>query len=490
MENKTKIEEIKRLIGSVLISHQNGIKLRLFPKEYKNIVGEDLPFRELGFNSVYELLKDFNDCVGFQIQANHRNDDDFIVYALKDIRTQHIQELVDKQKADNHKLLLNPLNKHLTERRINNRIKSCKPYSLDVKQIDDLDTNSQINQLMNRLNQKKVKNKPVCGLPDSRVIPMDERKKIKQLMNKFYKGINLWNFSSIYRSLYGFDLNFERFGFQYLELFLSDLSDIVKLVYFEDNKCRVMPIESNLNSIQSNDCFHKPEEGISHESTHSLHEDCENSNNHSIISLQKEKKNSKNGTNNGFHKDMIRELIPQKELENFKTILRLNPEGIAVNEFMDQYFRRFGVPFIASKWGFGSALEMVCALDNIFLLKNPENGNKDMDEWLLFESNPIMRAKDIENRPKKKRFDQCFKSNVLKIMEKINSQSKGYSDFSFSDFINCYEFEFNEKIDAKEFGYRNLKDLFIALSKEIDIEVKEKVKGNPFLICKTNRVKN
>lgn len=89
-EQKNKrLQEVKRTIKSLVIPHQKGLEIYYLRKEYRELEGEELPFKELGHSSISSFLKTLQDTV-YVIGE--------VVYALKDTSTAHIQEMVCGQK--------------------------------------------------------------------------------------------------------------------------------------------------------------------------------------------------------------------------------------------------------------------------------------------------------------------------------------------------------------------------------------------------------
>lgn len=59
MENK--ISYVKQVIRSVLTSSKNSITISELLKDYKLLEGDDLPYSQLGFRTIYEALAAMDD---------------------------------------------------------------------------------------------------------------------------------------------------------------------------------------------------------------------------------------------------------------------------------------------------------------------------------------------------------------------------------------------------------------------------------------------
>jgi len=89
-----KLLMVKIDLRSVLLGMKDGASLRQLHSEYETRVGNPVPFRELGFRNLADLIKNFpdvaylDDCSG-----------ELKVYAVPDQNTAHIARMVSKQKV-------------------------------------------------------------------------------------------------------------------------------------------------------------------------------------------------------------------------------------------------------------------------------------------------------------------------------------------------------------------------------------------------------
>ncbi|GFS69424.1 tudor domain-containing protein 5 [Nephila pilipes] len=88
-------DNVKKEIRSVLISVKEGLTLREFLKAYRNLVGIRFPSRELGYTTDIDLLNSIPEVV--HVQENR--DGSFLLRGIADDTTEHIQNLVQKQKS-------------------------------------------------------------------------------------------------------------------------------------------------------------------------------------------------------------------------------------------------------------------------------------------------------------------------------------------------------------------------------------------------------
>lgn len=64
---------LKKIFRSLLVPEKFGLTLNKFFQCYREMENEDVPFRELGFSSRYELLKSLNDVVYLVSQSHQCN---------------------------------------------------------------------------------------------------------------------------------------------------------------------------------------------------------------------------------------------------------------------------------------------------------------------------------------------------------------------------------------------------------------------------------
>ena len=78
----------KKYLRSTLLSHKGGVDLMSLRRDYREMVGEDVPFNELGFSSLEKLLQSLPDV------CNVRGG---LVTAVVNEATSHISKMVAKQ---------------------------------------------------------------------------------------------------------------------------------------------------------------------------------------------------------------------------------------------------------------------------------------------------------------------------------------------------------------------------------------------------------
>ena len=62
-EEDNKLKEAKQLIRSLLLTEKNGLILTALEKEYMNLVGTALPFKQFEFQDSLSFIKSISDAV-------------------------------------------------------------------------------------------------------------------------------------------------------------------------------------------------------------------------------------------------------------------------------------------------------------------------------------------------------------------------------------------------------------------------------------------
>ncbi|XP_052762944.1 tudor domain-containing protein 7-like isoform X2 [Mya arenaria] len=94
MAGDGELKMVKSMVRSVLLSCKEGVPADMLQRDYKGIVGEFIPWKKLGHASFENFIMSIPDVVRIE-----RRGADFILRAVADETTAHIQKLVSKQKG-------------------------------------------------------------------------------------------------------------------------------------------------------------------------------------------------------------------------------------------------------------------------------------------------------------------------------------------------------------------------------------------------------
>ncbi|XP_022243059.1 tudor domain-containing protein 7-like isoform X2 [Limulus polyphemus] len=101
-EKKVKIMELGTLLRSVLQSSKGGIIAANLEKDYADLVGEPIPFKQLGYSSLEDLFHDLSEF----IKVSRTPLGELKLQAVCDLSTRHIANLVARQKDSKSKASL------------------------------------------------------------------------------------------------------------------------------------------------------------------------------------------------------------------------------------------------------------------------------------------------------------------------------------------------------------------------------------------------
>lgn len=94
-EEDPQLKSTKAMIRSVLISEKDGVAASRFMRDYREITGEQIPFRKFGHGSLEEFIRSIKDVVFVRTGITG----ELTYFAVADDATAHIQKLVSKQKS-------------------------------------------------------------------------------------------------------------------------------------------------------------------------------------------------------------------------------------------------------------------------------------------------------------------------------------------------------------------------------------------------------
>ena len=97
------LEKTKKELRSLLISAPRGVALPLLTKDYKMVMGKELPYRVLGFRSIEEFMHEIPDTISLGSGPAG-----LTCYAVANAETQQIARFVASQKKPALKKSLRP----------------------------------------------------------------------------------------------------------------------------------------------------------------------------------------------------------------------------------------------------------------------------------------------------------------------------------------------------------------------------------------------
>ena len=192
------MDELKKVVRALLISTKNGLTVNELCSEYSAITSKPLPYRELGFFSAVELVKDMPDVV----RPIFLSGGVMLLKGIADDSTAHINDMVRRQKSvgrRNTKIVVNQVAKHV-----------------------------------------------------KLVVPDYVRNKLLKLIEKYPEGVYLQVFEDAYKRSYGRKIDYNAIGFNSVKEVLGSCSDIIKIKQTSNQSIYLYPVQPILpNSNRS-----------------------------------------------------------------------------------------------------------------------------------------------------------------------------------------------------------------------------------------------
>ncbi|XP_066930838.1 tudor domain-containing protein 5-like [Clytia hemisphaerica] len=185
------MDEVKKIVRALLISTKNGLSVSELCSEYSLVASKPLPYKELGYYSAVELVKDMPDVV----RPIFISGGVMLLKGIADSSTAHINELVRHQKSV-------------------------------------------------RYNTKIVTN--VQQKPVKMVVPDYVRTKISKLIATYPRGVEIKNFEESYKRRYGRKMDCQSFGFNDMKEVIMKCQDIVKVKHPAPHIAFLYPTQQSL----------------------------------------------------------------------------------------------------------------------------------------------------------------------------------------------------------------------------------------------------
>jgi len=189
-------------IRSVLLYNKHGLLMEAFEREFRGMMGKQVPFKLLGFSSAYDLVTNMPDVV----QVTHLAGGQTLLLAVPDQATEHIAKMVGNQRT----------NREGFNYRTGEVLASV---SRDV-----------IRKIEKIVEEGK-----------SRDVPEFMKKQVGQLveLDMFEDGLDLHDFKEVYDQEFGYPLEYQCYGFYSLEDFVFHGLDGVVQIELDGFKWKI-----------------------------------------------------------------------------------------------------------------------------------------------------------------------------------------------------------------------------------------------------------
>ena len=180
-------DQVKKTIRAVLISAKNGLTPQQLLKDYDSIVGEPLPFKNLGFKSFTEAIHRMPDVIRVEMYGGRT-----ILRGVPDKSSRHVASLVSRQR-------------------------NSKNYCGIVAAPQQSSS------------ARRYGPPPIRSLPKPKELPSLFVIKIRQLMMSYPNGLPLMSFQSAFQRRFGYYANITSWGFDCLTEAFQSIPETVEL---------------------------------------------------------------------------------------------------------------------------------------------------------------------------------------------------------------------------------------------------------------------
>ncbi|CAI9716245.1 Hypothetical predicted protein [Octopus vulgaris] len=523
-------EDIKKKIRALLISSQSGVPLFNFLKDYYDIIGEPLKFRDLGYFDLEDFLLDMPDVVDVVKAADGQT----VLKHVTADSTKHIEKLVARQKTTVTK----------KPRASNNSYKTNGYFqsdSISPSHSSYIQKRSPVSPTF--ANRFRPNNSKQFRLPS---LPNFIKIQIQQTLRSFSEPISVHSFDAAYKARFGASLNYEKCGFCSLDAVLQAIPEMVMGILQRNGQYHYKllkppfnmdfrngsPYSPQDNFISPSNAYHQPHSpknlgfktsiqrpvpllqvptpkplmhsqpfyaafgspnsqtrhtySYSNASTYDdkIHRDNKKysprreSYNSSAANL--EKKNNSSESN-----DMFDQINPEIT-SNIMKILDCNPEGLYSSKLCSAYQKYHGSELDYRDMGFLSVIDLVSKLDAIHIVRPAGSG-----DWILYDTKKsketaeklanqlhsleLNKNKLIKEREKEVRF------SISKMMESFPN------GLNLDCFMENYKATTGSEFQPSDVGYKSLESYILSLANNI-IEIS--YSGNACLTIKSAKKYN
>lgn len=301
-------KEVTKNVRGLLLSVQNGLTVAEIQRDYKSMIGKPFPFRELGFNTPLDLLKDLPD-----VARPSWENGELVLQGIPDATTRHIARLVARQRKSSP--------------RRKTRLTSYQPEQTPV-------------------------------------LPHFIRTKIKELLVGYPSGLLGSMFAVAFKRRFGEEIYYNRLGFKSLNHLLEAVPDIVEVERMRGGGFRVYgkhfgtdksaPDPGNSFPVRTKSDSTGKHHPTSNGNTEGK---CSKTNGQSAPSIK-----AQFDSNSAINKRLQQECIQ---------VLARRPNGIWAARFPIEYKSLHGKELNIKQYGFMSVVEFVAAMPDVVRIERP-----------------------------------------------------------------------------------------------------------------------
>jgi hypothetical protein len=402
--------EIKIEIKSLLASQiKHGLTEHEFKRDYKYNYGKDVPYLDLGFQNIYEMMRSMPDVC---YATKHHIGKMWVYHPVIDENIKNLASLVRGQKTDKS----------------------------DAKR-EQMRSQFKSNTNPRFYNQSSYyREQHPASYTNVKILPTDIQVRIKNvLIASLNNKVNLNEIEKLYQLKYQTHLNYLQFGYKSLRHLIESLKHIVR-------------IESQ-NGIENNDsdivCLINSSNDLN-QITISNNENEQKSNDHII---------EKNAINS---ETIIKQMTYEEEIkENIRNIIK-SEKSIVLSDICSLYLKHTKKELDYEKLGLKDVCDLSQSLKN---LKIPniriEYDKKSYEKVLIYDE----RCKQTEIVSTFSDDDDDDEKNIEELKSFIENTFKIQKKASFSEFLVNFERRNGWKLNYKDYGFKNNDQLILELTR-------------------------
>ncbi|XP_014212910.1 maternal effect protein oskar [Copidosoma floridanum] len=93
LEENAKREDVKSAIRACILTRKNGMPISEIRDEYRKIIGEEIPYLRIGYNSIFHLMRDIP-----EVKSIKNDTGAHVLIVEPNKKTEHLHRLIAKQK--------------------------------------------------------------------------------------------------------------------------------------------------------------------------------------------------------------------------------------------------------------------------------------------------------------------------------------------------------------------------------------------------------
>lgn len=427
-----KLEGVKQEVRSVLLSHPKDMTIPTLLSDYRSIVGQSLPFTEFGYSSPDEFLRSIPNVVSMNWSKKYNT---YLLRAVADETTKHIEKLVSKQKNSR-------------SARTSHRMTTGPPR-------------------FSNINTNKSSSRPYLSA--------HVKSEIYAVVKDYRNGLSLPNFLTAFRKKYGKELVYRCFGYYTLEDCLNSIPEV--LLRCEGNEMRVYPIIEKTTQEPPN-TFYQDSSGLPNSNAHYVKE-----NNSANVSV------TENASGTVFNGNLARNKTinslddfssPDEHSDNFgitpalkeqfKQIMKKNPQGIWVSRFPAAVQELTGHYLDHPALGYYNLIDLFSDFPEIFRI---EVFNDCKDDWLLFDAtSPVENIKPKEGSKPKTSFCTKTSKDLYSVVKDIRLLLQAnHEGIGLNDFCGLYEANCGQQLDFSDLGFSSFPSFLDSIAKKVPLKI-------------------